>query len=181
MKYRSVNEAEHFNYHDAILMCTYQDNSDLIMEFDGICVEPSSSQNSGSKAMRTEFLRMRFLDGRLTGGKIYGCTARNPDGTEEEVCKERDFTDRDLQEVMEHLCSESNFWVYYGCYTEGQKARTSFSFDIDLKTFQGIFDAVSNLEIFCTGIVMEWDSYCGLAWYEPRQKHVLEKGGQKNG
>lgn len=166
MRYRSVNEAEHFEYHDAILMRIYPDNSDLVMEFDGVCVEPSHSQNFSSKAMQTAFLRMRFLNGRLSGGKIYGCIARKPDGTEEKVCKERSFTDSDLQEVLVHLCTKSNFKIYHGCYADRQEGQITFSFDIDLKTFQGIFDVVSNLRVSCTRIVMEWETYCGLAWYE---------------
>lgn len=182
MKYRSVDEAEHFNYHDACLKRTFREGTDWIMELEGVCVEPSNSQNTYLMAMQTDFLRMRFQNGRLNGGKFYDSVTRKPDGTEEWKQKEYRFTQEDLQEVLEHLHTEHDFWISHGGYVDADKERTTFFLDIDLQTcLKRIGTAFACLEISCTGIVMEWDGYCGLAWYEPRRKNIPEKGGTKNG
>lgn len=182
MKYQSIDEADHFYYHDASLIRAYQDDTALVMEFNGVCVEPSNSQNTYLMAMKTKFLRMRFQNGRLTGGKFYGSIIRKLDGTEEWTEKEYHFTPQDLQEVLEHLFTENNFWISWGGYADTGKNRTTFCFDIDLQTcLKRSGTAFAYLEIDCTGIVMEWDHYSGLAWYEPRRNKAPEKEGQKNG
>ena len=171
MKYQSINAAEQFCYHDASIERTYRDGTDLVMELDGVCVEPSNTQNTYLMAMQTSFLRMRFRSGRPIKGKFYDFQEKRPSG-EIVVHKEHPFTQSELQAVLEHLFTGNCFWISDGSYVqETDKSKTAFYFDIDLQTcLKRIGTAIAHIEIECTDILMEWDAYCGLAWYEPRKK-----------
>ena len=82
------------------------------------------------------------------------------------------FQERDIQDVAELLCTRKNFWVTDGkAVTTDADTMKVFQLALDLQAdLQGHYTHFVRIEIRCTRIWLEWDTYRGMAYMPQKRK-----------
>ncbi len=169
MRYHCDYQESYFEFHDATLLRSYWDDADWIMEFANVCVEAACPENHYLYAMQTPLLYMRFENSVMIGGVSYGYTYTTEAGKRKQI-PDYPFQKRDIQDVTELLCTRTNFWVTDGADVSTD-TETIFRLDLDLQAdVQGRYTNFVGVKIKSTKITLEWDTYRGIAWYEPRRR-----------
>lgn len=107
----------------------------------------------------------------MIGGVSYGYTYTTETGKRKQI-PDYPFQKRDIQDVTELLCTRTNFWVTDGADVSTD-TETIFRLDLDLQAdVQGRYTNFVGVKIKSTKITLEWDTYRGIAWYEPRRSEV---------
>lgn len=158
MRYKAVDEADHFRYRDSVLQHAEQKKDDLVFDLTGVQVLPSCSQSDFVCTMKTDHMRIRLVSGKLSGGRYDAYEVAYENGKREMV-PEVLFKESDLEEVWDLLRYGKNFWLSAGGYLDDTDS-TRFFLDLDFQAgIRHSVTAFGRVEFTCAHVEMEWDGY----------------------
>ena len=163
MKYKSINEINHFEYHDATIKSFSIKDHSMHWVVDDINATKDNTQNDFPEDMRILGCHIDFEDVQIdeiifsawsqfdaNGHLVKSEPARSADPSE--------FTTI-LKETMKSWCSIQDISVL----AETNDGRDRISICLDGQV--GIYD----LNISYRTFIAQWDEYAGKAWYEEDQ------------
>lgn len=151
MKYRTINEWEHFEFTDAYLSDMQKINGCFQMTLDNVGICPENSKNRDIRKMRTNGLLLRIPDGTVESLTEEGYQVYNADGKLLHQYEDREIPPENWNELLKSF-TDGECSLY-----QAEKTENTYTFIIDASN-----DRTYVLRVLGTQDIEEWDRFLNL-------------------
>lgn len=159
--FMSVNEPEHFSWHDAAIKSMDCENRELIWKVDALNVLASNSQNSGDIDLCASTATVLFENYSIEHVKRYGFKAyQGGDLIEEQPDKV--LTRQEISAWLDKMTHDpGDRLIGYIVGMESGVDGRRFRFSMDISDKEGVLCVDMTSDKF----TVTWDGFKGKAWY----------------
>lgn len=151
MKYRTINEWEHFEFTDAYLSDMQKINGSFQMTLDNVGICPENSKNRDIRKMRTNGLLLRIPDGTVESLTEEGYQVYDADGKLLHQYEDREIPPENWNELLKSF-TDGECSLY-----QAEKTENTYTFIIDASN-----DRTYVLRVLGTQDIEEWDRFLNL-------------------
>lgn len=148
MSYRTENEAEHFDFEDAVITGIDKGLSSFHLYADNVKIRPENSTNRDIRMMRTNGLKLTITSAVITRFVDEGYTVFDADGKERMKVPDRDIPEKNWEQAFQNM----NAMAMDGL----EKKENTYILYIRTE------DHTARMEVQGDGDTEEWDRYLNL-------------------
>ncbi len=157
MTYVSGNRLEDFEFHDAMLRYESYQGNVLVVSAAYLNIHKGTVQNPGEFDQEIAAARITFTDFSVQTLTLTRAYQMDADGNLYTNDPEIRYEGKAAEEVL--IAELKNGISVNGLTSSRENGRIEVGFDTTGKV-------MFNVACFCVSVKVEWDDYCGKAWYE---------------
>lgn len=163
MKYRSVNQLDNFEFHDADFTLIKFDNDELTVSVKNLNIHKNTVQNPSEYDMEIEYAKIVFKGFRVHSFELGRTWKRDANGNTYSddpviIYEGKKAEDKIMQELQNQV------WVYY------LGKENNFLYCIEGSGIEPLFTVQFSFE----SVIIEWDNYLKKAWYELHKFYIFD-------
>lgn len=158
MKFKCVNETEHFSYEDCQVFNLIDGEGSVTMELEALIVRPENSQNSNYTMSYAGTVYARFAEGRVAGAVREGCRRFDANDVLLEEIPDQNLDNEQTKTLLRD--AEGAYLYCVKVEENGSNGRKCvLSIEIPGEDIAGADASIFRIEIECKDVIFEWDRY----------------------
>ena len=160
MKYKSINELNTFEFHDALIKDISFNHNEIIILVSELNATTDNSQNTDTVDLCIEEAELTFLNAKITKIEFSGWVTYDSHHNLIEKVEPRQVDNADFFEIVQK--TKECGWAYFQSMESVQKQDDKFTVCFYIDGGAGTY--YMTMEYSCASVT--WNSYSGAAWYE---------------